>query len=90
MELRCGCKIDGSPGERVLEPCGRHDEWMRALVRAEREECARIADESAAADRRKGELFGKIGALDDGDSSYEDFATTAETIASRIRRRQAV
>ena len=87
MEMRCGCKIDGNVGERVMEPCERHDEWMRTLVRAEREECARIADESAAADRRKGELFSKMGALDAGDSAYEDFAVTAEVIASRIRKR---
>ncbi len=28
-----------------MEPCVGHLEWMEALVRAEREECAKIADE---------------------------------------------
>jgi hypothetical protein len=44
MEMRCGCKVEGKTGERVIEPCEQHDEWMKALVRAEREECARLAD----------------------------------------------
>jgi hypothetical protein len=44
MELRCGCKIDGKPGTHILAPCTAHFEWMKALVHAEREECAKIAD----------------------------------------------
>ena len=65
----------------------REIERLRELITQEREECAKIADESAAADRRKGELFSKMGALDDSDRAYEDFAVTAEVIASRIRKR---
>lgn len=49
------------------------------------EEAAKIAEAHAASDRAKGAHFAKMGALDDGDNTYEDFAVTAETIASSIR-----
>ncbi len=88
MEMRCGCTVDGKVGQRVLEPCEHHLEWMKALVRAEREECASLADLQAALDRRKGETFAKMGLDDDATAqSYEDFAVTAESIARAIRFR---
>jgi len=46
--MECGCKENGEPGQRTLEPCSGHLEWMKALVRAELEEAARVADGFAA------------------------------------------
>lgn len=60
-------------------------EAIEAAVEVEREACAKLADLSAALDRRKGERFKDV--LDNGDNSYEDFALTAESIAKQIRFR---
>ena len=46
--MECDCKITAAPEHNRLEPCAAHLEWMKALVRAEREECAMIADVHAS------------------------------------------
>lgn len=85
LDQRCACMCD-EDGE-IVSQCLAHIDLRAEAVKTEREACAKIADESAAADRRKGEVLAKAGALDAGDNSYEDFAVTAEVIASRIRKR---
>jgi len=93
MEMRCGCSVEGMAGSRVVTPCQTHLEWMKALVRAEREECARLADLQAALDRRRAADFDrateKDRRLEDEKllDAYEDFAVTAESIAKAIRFR---
>jgi hypothetical protein len=57
--------------------------WAAREVQAEREVCAKIADESAAKDRAADKSYG--GSQDD--ATLRDCAITAECIAADIRAR---